>query len=142
MEFIKVHIIIRILRTTGMTALIQGFIVFLLLSALALYFVEPELGSYSNILWYLFASFTTIGYGDIVSTTLLGRIITIIVSLYGILIVAFIPAVILAYYNEFKSIKNDEIKLKFLDKLEHLEELSREELAQISKRIRKERNKL
>lgn len=142
MEFIKLHIIIRILRTTGILALVQGFIVFMLLAALALYFVEPELGSYSNILWYLFASFTTIGYGDIVSTTLLGRTITVIVSLYGILIVAFIPAVIIAYYNEFKSAKKDEISAEFLEKLEHLHELSREELADISRKIRKNRNKL
>ncbi len=142
MEFIKLHIIIRILRTTGVLSLVQGFIAFLLLAALLLNWVEPELGGYSNNLWYLFASFTTIGYGDIVSTTLLGRIITVIVSLYGILIVAFIPAVVLAYYNEFKKAKRDEISELFMEKLERLEHLSHEELAETSRKIREQRNKL
>ena len=37
--------------------------------------------SFGDALWYSFAVVTTIGFGDVVATTLVGRIITVILGL-------------------------------------------------------------
>lgn len=138
----KLRLLYRILNITGMMAIIKGFLVFLLIATFAIKILEPGINNYNDALWYLFASFTTIGYGDFVAVTLLGRIVTIVVSLYGILIVAFIPAVIISYVTEFNKSKYKETTMQFMDKLERLPSLSKEELKEISDNVKKSRFKI
>ncbi|MFI3298708.1 MAG: potassium channel family protein [Rikenellaceae bacterium] len=142
MKFARLRLLFRVLRVTKLTAMIKGFVFFLVCGAFAVEVVEPEIDSFWDACWYLFASFTTIGYGDIVATTFIGRLITVVISFYGILVVAFIPAVVIGYFTEFNKEKKKEIASMFLDKLERLEHLSREELAEMSAEIRRHRSKL
>lgn len=138
----KLRLLYKIFKLSGLMTAIKGFIVFLLISTFAIKIFEPGINSYCDALWYLFASFTTIGYGDFVAVTLLGRICTVVVSLYGIVIVAIIPAVIISYLSEFKKAKYRETTMKFLDKLERLPTLSKEELEEISQEVKKRKFKL
>lgn len=68
--------------------------------------------TFENALWYCFAVVTTIGFGDFTATTLLGRILSVILGLYGIIVVAMITSVIVNFYNEVKDDKelNEMIK--------------------------------
>ena len=50
-------------------------------------------------MWYCFAVITTIGFGDFVAKTLMGRVLTVILGLYGIVVVAIITSVIVNFYN-------------------------------------------
>ena len=63
-------------------------------------------------------------------------------ALYGIIVVAFIPAVIVSYSIEFNKVKAKKSVMNFLDKLEHLDTLSPEELREISEHIKQRRYKL
>lgn len=138
----RLQILLRILKVTGMLKIVEGFVAFLLVAALGIMLFEPQINSYGDALWYLFASFTTIGYGDIVASTLGGKIITVIVSLYGILVVAFIPAVIINYYTEVtkNQCSDEDTDRDIFSTLEHLPSLSKKELEELSEKIRK-RNK-
>ncbi len=138
----KFRILYRVLKITGMVAAISGFLLFFVIATFAIVTVEPNITTLEDAAWYLFASFTTIGYGDFTAVTLIGRAITVVVSLYGMLIVAFIPAVVISYYTEFNGEKKDGTVAQFMDQLEHLSSLSKEELDEISKSIKKERYKL
>lgn len=83
-----------------------------------------------------FSVVTTIGFGDYAATTLIGRIGTIIIGLYGIIIVALIPGVVVSYYMDFIQTKSRETIAQFLEKLEHLEDLSSDELKAISTEVK------
>ena len=48
--------------------------------------VNPEVPTYDSAMWYSIVSMTTVGYGDIVPITAIGRIIGIIIILTGIYI--------------------------------------------------------
>ena len=52
-------------------------------------------------------------------------------------IVAIFTAVITSYFMEHAKIKSKENIRKFLDDLEHLDELSKEELKELSKKVKK-----
>ncbi len=132
----KLKFLFKILKTTGLWHLIMGFVSFFLLSGLIICFVEPTIDNYGDALWYLFVSFTTIGYGDFAAQNIIGRAVTVVVSLYGILIVAFIPAVILSYITEVSKNHAEKSLMELLDKLERLPELSREELEEISRKVK------
>ena len=138
----KLKLLFKILKTTGLWHLIMGFVSFFLLAGLIIRFVEPTINNYGDALWYLFVSFTTIGYGDFAAQNIIGRVVTVVVSLYGILIVAFIPAVILSYMTEVNKNHAKKSLMEFFDKLERLPELSREELEEISRKVKEIKKEL
>ena len=59
-------------------------------------------GKYTNALWYCFAVVTTIGFGDMTATSAIGRILTVILGVYGIIVVALITSIIVNFYGEMK----------------------------------------
>ena len=63
---------------------------------------EESVKSFGDALWYCFAVVTTIGFGDITAVTNIGRILTVILSFYGIIVVAIFTSVIVNFYNEVK----------------------------------------
>ena len=79
-------------------------------------------------------------HDDIVAVTLIGRIITVIVVLYGIVTAAMVPGVALTYYLEYVKAKENETTSRFLEQLENLPNLSHEELEQLSKKIKEIKN--
>lgn len=128
---------IIILKRTGTLKMLLSFIVFYCAASVAVWLLEPNITSPTDGFWYCFVASTTIGFGDIVALTRAGRIITALVSIYGIVVTAMIPGVVVSYYMEFLKIKENETISLFLEKLEHLPELSKEELSELSNRIKK-----
>ena len=61
---------------------------------------EPQITNFGDGLWYCFAVVTTIGFGDIAAQTLIGRIVTVVLGLYGLIVVALITSIIVNFYNE------------------------------------------
>jgi len=59
--------------------------------------------SFEDALWYCFAIVTTIGFGDFTAATLTGRAISVVLGLYGIIVVALITSIIVNFYNETKN---------------------------------------
>jgi len=131
----------KILKKVNLHKIILIYIVVLITSAIILKFVDPNIPTVPDGLWYLYVSFTTIGYGDIVVSTHIGRIITVIVSLFGIYIVTLITSVLINYYQELNKLLTKESRELILDKLERLPELSKEELKEISKNLKNKINK-
>lgn len=74
-------------------------IAYVLVSALVIYNVEPEsFGSFFDAIYWATVSLTTVGYGDIYPVTTIGRIVTMISSVFGIAIIALPSGVITAGY--------------------------------------------
>lgn len=132
----KLRRIIMILKRTGTLKMLVSFIVFYCAASTVVWLFEPNVNTIGDGFWYCFVASTTIGFGDIVALTYLGRIITVLVSVYGIVVTAMIPGVVVSYYMEFLKIKEKETVSLFLERLEHLNELSREELTELSGKIK------
>ena len=97
--------------------------------------IEPNINNLGDGIWYCFSVMSTIGFGDISAVTPAGRILSIILSLYSILIVGIIPGILTSYYIESTKLKANESMEKFLYDLEHLPELSKEELKDLSRKV-------
>lgn len=101
---------------------------------------DPGVGGVGNALWCCFEAVTTIGFGDVPVTTSVGRIIVAVLSVVSIFFLAIVTAAVVNYTSELMRARRDESVALFLDKLEHLPELDRDELAALSdqvKRLRK-----
>ncbi len=133
----KLKLLSFILRTSGMTQVLSGFLIFFLVSAIIIWLVDSNVGSFFDAIWFCFAVVTTIGFGDIVVTNLVARIVTIILALYGILVIAIITGVIVYYISELLKIKGTKSASEFIFDLQNLDKLSKEELKELSARIKK-----
>lgn len=127
----------KILKKMNVDKIVVSFILLMIVCSFLLTLVEPEINDIFTGLWYSFVAFTTIGFGDIVAITLIGRIITVILSLYGIILVAIMTGVLVSYYQELNNLRLKISTEELLDKIDRLPELSKEELTEISKKIKK-----
>ena len=84
--------------------------VYVLISALVILNVEPDsFDSFFEAIYWATVSLTTMGYGDIYPVTSLGRIVTMISSVFGIAIIALPAGIITAgYLDELKKEKEAE----------------------------------
>ena len=135
----KLKILWMIQKRTHADQIIFGFVLFLLASAAVIQAVEPNIHRYVDALWYCYAVISTAGFGDIVAVTLIGRICSVLLTLYAIFVIAIVTGVVVNFYSQMVEMQHRETMAMFMDKLEHLPELSREELAAISEKVKKMR---
>ena len=85
-------------------------VAYVLISALVIYNVEPEsFETFFDAIYWATISLTTVGYGDIYPITTIGRIVTMISSVFGIAIIALPSGVITAgYLSEINKDQDDE----------------------------------
>lgn len=98
----------EIIQRTFVFEIILGLIS--LIVSFSFIFTLFEEITYPDALWYCFAVVTTIGFGDIVVTNVVCRILSVILGLYGILVVAAFTSVIVNFYNETKNKSSKEEK--------------------------------
>lgn len=128
-----------ILKHTHADRILFGFVLFLLADAAVIQIVEPGISRYGDALWYCYAVISTAGFGDIVAVTLIGKTCSVLLTIYTLFVVAIVTGVVVNFYTQLVEIRRKETLAAFMDKLEHLPELSREELETISKNIKKYR---
>ncbi len=76
-------------------------VAYIFISALIIYNVEPEsFSTFFDAVYWATISLTTVGYGDIYPVTTIGRIVTMVSSIFGIAIIALPSGVITAGYLE------------------------------------------
>lgn len=74
---------------------------YIVISALVIFNVEPQtFDTFFDAIYWAAVSLTTMGYGDIYPVSTIGRIVTIISSMFGIAIVAMPAGILTAGYME------------------------------------------
>ncbi len=130
------RLLLKSFRTLGADKVMLVYIIWFFAAAVPIWLLEPHIKTYADSLWFCFASATSIGYGDISATTVMGRIITVILSVYSIAVIAIFTAVIVGFFMDIAKAKANESAQQFTDDLEHLHELSKEDLENLSKRVK------
>jgi len=97
------NVLFKVAEKTHAGEIISGLILVMILASSVLPFIEPGIVTFGDAMWYCFAIVTTIGFGDMFATTTLGRMISVVVGIYGIIIVALITSIIVNIYEEQKS---------------------------------------
>ena len=99
----------NVLKTSKDSLLAVGALAvgYIFISALVIYNVEPNsFNTFFEAIYWACVSLTTVGYGDIYPTSMIGRIVTMISSFFGIAIVALPAGIITAgFMEELEKIK-------------------------------------
>lgn len=112
---LKFKTLFKIIFRTFALEVLLGLLTMIVASALIFSTFEESIPSFGDGLWYAFAVVTTIGFGDYAATTVFGRIVTVLLGIYGIIVVAVITSIIVNFYNETAG-KRDSQELKEINK--------------------------
>ena len=129
------------MKQTGADRILEAFVVFYLISAVIIWIGEPHIRTFGDALWYCFAVISTIGFGDVLATTFLSRLVSIVLSIYAALVLAIVTGVVVNFYNQIVELKHSETITAILDRLEHLPEMSKDDLERLSQDIKDLRKK-
>ncbi|MCQ2087018.1 MAG: potassium channel family protein [Bacilli bacterium] len=83
-----------------------GLIIIVTLSSFIIPYIEPGITTVGDAWWYCFALITTIGFGDFTAVTITGRILSVIIGFYGIIIVSLLTSSIVVYITDESEKKN------------------------------------
>ena len=133
----RIKVLGGILKRTRADKIIVGFVVFLFAVAAVIELVEPDINRYGDALWYCYAVISTAGFGDVVAVTFIGKMCSVFLSIYALFVLAIVTGVVVNFYTQMVEMQRKETLAMFMDKLERLPELSREELENISRKVRK-----
>lgn len=93
----------------GMTLLV------VLASTLGLYLFDPSINSLFDSLWFVLSTITTVGYGDILPQSGVGKMIGLIILIVGVLIFSTVTGAIASYFarrilinEDFNITENDD----------------------------------
>ena len=132
----QLRVLKSILIRTHTHKILFSYLLFVLVDALIIFIAEPAIPSYRDSLWYCYAVISTAGFGDLVATSLIGRIGSVLLTIYSLLVIALITGVIVNFYNQLIQIQQKTTLAAFADKLQKLPELSPEELQEMSERAK------
>ncbi|WP_448864432.1 ion channel [Dorea sp.] len=135
----KLRILWGILKHTHADRILLGFVLFLLVDAAVIQIVEPDINRYGDALWYCYAVISTAGFGDIVAVTFIGKACSVLLTIYTLFVVAIVTGVVVNFYTQLVELQRKETLAAFMDKLERLPELSKDELETISRNIKRYR---
>lgn len=125
-----------VMKNSGLTRAVWMFLTAFVGCSALLALVEPSVGGFSNALWCCFEAATTIGFGDVAVEGAAGRIIVCALSVVSIFFLAVLTASVVSYCSELMLARRNESLALFMDRLEHLDELSSEELKELSSKVR------
>ena len=118
---LKLKVLLKIIVNTFSLEILFGLLTMTVCFSLVFMKMEPDINTFPDALWYCFAIITTIGFGDFAAVTPVGRILSVILGFYGIIVIAVITSIVVNFYNEtsgkhdkkeFKEIQNEEEKDK------------------------------
>ena len=104
----RLSVIMKIVRKTYAVEILLGLVLIMVAFSFVFVTYEADMETMIDALWYCFSIVTTIGFGDIAATSIVGRLLTVILGIYGIVVVALITSIIVNFYNEVKDVKSDE----------------------------------
>jgi len=99
---IRLDLLKEIIQKTYAVEIIAGLGLMMVAFSYVLTFTDEVFKTFWDALWYCFAIVTTIGFGDLAATSALGRLLSVILGIYGIIVVALITSIIVNFYGELK----------------------------------------
>lgn len=130
----KLRVLKAILVRTRAADMLLGYLLFVMAAALVIVLAEPDIHTYRDALWYCYAVISTAGFGDVIVTTWIGKVTSAVLTAYSVFVIAIVTGVVVNFYNQILHLQQEETLAAFLDRMEHLPEMTEEELREMSKK--------
>lgn len=112
-----------------------AFILICIILPIPLVWIEPQMKSYEDVLWWAIQTTTTVGYGDIVPVTQIGRLVGAVLMILGIGLIGIMASFITRLFLSKK-------RLSFKQVIHNTEHWGVEELKEMEEHLSKTKNKI
>ena len=92
----------HVLAKSHTVEILSGLFIVIVIASILLPLCEPSIKNFGDGLWYSFMLITTIGFGDMTAVTPAGRLISVVVGIYGIIVIALVTSILVNLYNEHR----------------------------------------
>ena len=134
---LRPRVIWPVIRAAGLVPWAIAFAGLFLMASLIVDISEPRVEGFGNAAWLMFQVVTTIGLGDFTCTSITGRICTVVLSVYSVFFLALVTGAMVTYCSERMALRRNKSVAHFIGQLEHLDDLSQEELRDLSEKIKR-----
>ena len=132
------EVINMFLKDTYLDEILGIFLLVIISFTLALYLFDPSMNSLFDSLWFVVSTLTTVGYGDVLPNSTVGKVISLILLIGGVLIFSAITGAMASYFNaKLLNHGSEELKLirEKLDSNEKEFKELKEEIAILNKKL-------
>ncbi|QGQ96787.1 two pore domain potassium channel family protein [Paenibacillus psychroresistens] len=133
--------IFSIIQTNGLHKMITFTCGLIFISAIPIYLIEPKINTYQDALWWSIVTATTVGYGDLSPATLAGRLIAILLMIFGIGLIGMTTGSIATYFISHTKETNSTVAFikQELDRYDQLSEADIETLQILLEKLKTEK---
>ena len=102
----KMDIFWKVVRKTNAAEILFGMLLLIVAFSLVLPLLEDDIPDFTSALWYSFAIISTIGFGDVAAVSVMGRILSAILGICGLVVVSVVMSIVVNFYNETKNLED------------------------------------
>ena len=137
--FVQLFEVINVfLKDTYLDEIFGIFLIIIISFTLGLYLFDPSMNSLFDSLWFVLSTLTTVGYGDVLPNSMIGKVISLILLIGGVLIFSAVTGSMASYFNKKLLNEGSEELNSINEKLDatqkELKEL-KEEIANLNKKL-------
>ncbi|ECL7895386.1 potassium channel family protein [Listeria innocua] len=130
-------------RSNGLNRFLMIFVLLVIVIPVPMVFIEPEINNYPDALWWAIVTATTVGYGDIVPVTPIGRILASIMMLFGIAFIGMITSTLTNFFRAKKTATSSTQRAsKITQLIADTPDLTKEEIAVVEQFLTLRKNEL
>lgn len=115
--------------------IVISVVVFLIIMPIPLVWIEPKMNKYSDVLWWMIQTTTTVGYGDIVPVTFIGRLMGVLLMLIGIGLIGTVSSMLTRFLVDDK-------ENNITDLLKKADTLTTHEILELEKFVKRKKAEL
>lgn len=132
----RLRMIGKIVKQAGLGHITMVFLILFLACAFLIATFGADGTRLGDAFWICFQTVTTIGFGDVATEGPLVRGVLVLLSVVSVFYLAVITGVVVAYCNQLVQANAEESVVRMAYRLEHLDELDKEQLSELSRRVR------
>ena len=100
---LDLKLLLKIIKSSYAPQVMIGLLILIISFSFILIRTEKTMTHFGDALWYCFAIITTIGFGDFTTVSTFGRILSVVLGAYGIIVISLITSIIVNFYEEKKN---------------------------------------
>lgn len=109
--------------------------IYIAVSSVLLIILDDSVDNLGEAVWFIVVTASTVGYGDITPISPMGKGLTILTILIGIIFVAIFTAYLSAVYNEKPGRETREAVFEYMGKIENTNKMYKEEITLLNDKI-------